>query len=266
LWALADTYGKQGIVKSGPMFESFEASGDSIRIRFKSAPTGLATRDQQAPNYFEIAGPDWNFKPATAEISANEPVITLKSAEVPQPTMARFAWSQTAEPNLMNREGLPAAAFHTHWPDEPGLGRNVARQRPFTSSDPNPHGWNAGLTDGNWHGAAGTCFATGAAATFPKHVTIDLGRARDIQAVRFGVPNFGSTKTVVISVSENGNEFQEAGRHEFAPKAGTRSELRFDKRPVRFVRATFPDHYDKQDHYDEKFSFLSELEAYGPVR
>jgi sialate O-acetylesterase len=266
LWALADTYGKQGIVKSGPMFESFEATDDAIRVRFTSAPTGLATRDQQPPNYFEVAGPDWIFKPATAELSPNEPVVTLKSAEVPHPTMARFAWSQVAEPNLMNREGLPAAAFHTHWPDEPGMGRNVARKRHFTSSDPNPHGWNTGLTDGNWHGAAGTCFATGASPSFPKHVTIDLGRAREVQAVRYGVPGFGATKTVVISLSENGNEFQEAGRHEFAGKTEARTELRFDKRPVRFVRATFPDHHGKQDNFDENFSFLSELEVYGPVK
>ena len=266
LWALADTYGKPGIVKSGPVFESFEAAGGAIRVRFGSAPTGLATRDGKAPDFFEVAGPDWSFKPAVAEISPNEPVITLRSAEVPHPTMVRFAWSQVAEPNLMNKEGLPAAAFHSHWPDEPGLGRNVARQRPFTSSDPNPHGWNTGLTDGNWHGAAGTCFATGTAAGFPKHVTIDLGRAREVQAVRYGVPGFGSTKTIVISLSEDGREFQEAARHEFPGKTEARTEQRFDKRRVRFVRATFPDHHEKQDHYDEKFSFLSELEVYGPVK
>lgn len=266
LWALADTYGKQGIVKSGPAPEGFEVAGNAIKLRFKDAASGLATRDQQPPNSFEVAGTNWVFKPATAEISPNEPVITLKSAEVPNPVMARFAWSQVAQPNLMNKDGLPATAFHTHWPDEPGMGRNLARQKPYTSSDPNPHGWNTGLTDGNWRGAAGTCFATGAAPAFPKHVTIDLGRARDVQGVRFGVPGIGSTKTVVISLSENGNEFQEAGRKEFAGKTEARSELRFDKRPVRYVRATFPDHHPKQDNFDENFSFLSELEVYGPVQ
>ena len=266
LWALADVYGKPDIVKSGPLFESYEVAGDAIKVRFKSAPTGLATRDQQAPTLFEVAGPDWNFKPATAEISGNDPVILLKSAEVPQPTMARFAWSQTAQPNLMNKEGLPAAAFHTHWPDEPGMGRNVARQRPFTSSDPNTSGWNAGLTDGNWWGGAGNCFATGVAAQFPKYVTIDLGRPREVQAVRFGVPGFGSTKSVVISVSEDGKDFQEVGKEEFAGKTEARKELRFDKRPARFVRATFPDHHERQDNYSENHSFLSELEVYGPVK
>ncbi len=267
LWALADTYGKQGIVKSGPLFEGFEVAGNSIRVRFKgwTAPTGLATRDQKAPDLFEVAGPDWNFKPATAEIAGNEPVVVLKSAEVPNPTMARFAWSQTAQPNLMNKEGLPAAAFHTHWPDEPGMGRNVARQRSFTSSDPNKSGWNTGLTDGNWFGGAGNCFATGASPQFPKHVTIDLGRVREVQAARFGVPGFGATKTVIISLSENGQDFQEVGRKEFAGKTEAREELRFEKRRARYVRATFPDHYGQLDQYSENHSFLSELEVYAPV-
>ena len=265
LWALADTYGKTDLVKSGPLEESIEVTGDSIRVRFSHAPTGLATRDGQPPTHFEVSGPDWNFKPATAEIVGDEPVVVVKSDAVPAPTMVRFAWHQTAEPNLTNREGLPAAAFHSHWPDDPELGRNVAFQRPFTSSDPNTRGWNTGLTDGNWGDSAGPCFATGMAAGFPKHVTIDLGRPRPVRAVRFGVPPFGATKTVVISVSENGQEFQEVGKHEFAGKTRAATEIRFDQRPVRFVRATFADHHEKQDHYSENHAFLSELEVYGPA-
>ena len=135
----------------------------------------------------------------------------------------------------------------------------------FTSSDPNRSGWNAGLTDGNWFGGAGNCFATGAASQFPKHVTIDLGRVREVQATRFGVPGFGATKTVVISVSEVGKVFQEVGRHEFAGKTEARKEIRFEKRRARFVRATFPDHHGQQDQYSENHSFMSELEVYGPV-
>jgi sialate O-acetylesterase len=262
-WALADTYGKTDVVKSGPLYEGFAVEGNTVKVRFGHAPDGLATRDGQPPSHFELAGPDWNFKPATAEIAGSE--VLLRSAEVPQPTMARYAWHQTAEPNLMNKAGLPAAAFHTHWPDDPQLGRNVAFQKPFTSSDPNNQGWNAGLTDGNWTGGAGSCFATGAAPAFPKHVTIDLGYPRDIQAVRFGVPEFGSTKSVVVSISADGNEFQEIGKHEFAPKSRASTEIRFDKRPARFVRATFPDHHDKQDHYSEHHGFLTELEVYGPA-
>jgi sialate O-acetylesterase len=264
LWALADTYGKTGVVKSGPLYQGFKIEGNAIRIQFQYADGGLATRDGKAPSHFEVAGPDWNFQPATPEIAGNE--IVLKADKIAQPVMSRYGWHQKAEPNLMNKEGLPAASFHTHWPDDPVLGRNVAFQKPFTSSDPNKGGWNAGLTDGNWEGGAGSCFATGEAPAFPKHVTLDLGRSRDIQAVRLGVPDFGATKTVVISVSPDGKEFQEVGKHEFAGKTRAATELRFEKRPVRFVRATFPDHHEKQDQYNENHGFLTELEAYGSAQ
>jgi sialate O-acetylesterase len=266
LWALADTYGKPGIVKSGPLFEKMEIADDAIRIRFSGAPTGLTTRDGKPPSHFEVAGPDWNFQPATAEIAAGEALVTLRSDAVKSPVMARFAWRQAAEPNLMNREGLPAAAFHSHWPDDPVLGRNLALQRPFTASDPNPSGWNSGLTDGSWHGAAGTCFATGAAPGFPKHVTIDLGRAREVHTARFGVPEFGATRTVVLSLSEDGKQFQEIGKYEFPGKSKAAAELRWDKRPARFIRASFPDHHGKLDQYDENHAFLTELEVYGPTQ
>jgi sialate O-acetylesterase len=266
LWALADTYGKPGIVKSGPLFEKFEPAGETIRVHFSNAPTGLATRDGQPPSHFEVAGPDWDFKPATAEISATEPVLTLRSDAVKAPVMARFAWHQSAQPNLMNREGLPAAAFHSHWPDDPVLGRNLAHQRTFTSSDPNKNGWNAGLTDGNWNSAVGSCFATGGAPAFPKHVTLDLGRAREVQAARFGVPEFGATRTVVLSLSEDGKEFHEIGRHEFAPKTKAATELRWNKRPTRFIRATFPDNHGQLDQYGANHAFLTELEVYGPAQ
>lgn len=260
-WALADTYGKADVAKSGPVFGGFEATGDRIRIRFSHTDGGLKTRDGAPPSHFEVASGDWIFHPATAEIDGED--VLLKSDAVPQPEMARFAWSQTAEPNLANGAGLPALPFHTHWPDHPSLGRNVATHRPFTSSDPNGHGWNAGLTDGNWHGAAGTCFATGSADSFPKHVTIDLGRPREVGAARFGVPGFGATKTVAISVSADGRDFQEVGRHEFAGKTEARTDIAFGPRPARYVRATFIDHHERQDQYSEKHGFLSELEVYG---
>jgi sialate O-acetylesterase len=117
LWALADAYGKEGVVKSGPLYQKHRVVNGGIEVGFEHVGGGLVTRDGEVPSHFEIAGEDGAFKPATAEISADAKTITLKSAEVASPTQARFAWNKTAEPNLMNREGLPAAAFHTDWPE-----------------------------------------------------------------------------------------------------------------------------------------------------
>lgn len=125
LWAMADTYGKTELVKSGPLFAEAKVTAAGIAIRFDHGGGGLTTRDGKPPTWFEVAGGDGTFHPAEAKISADGKSLMLTSSKVPKPDRARFAWSQLAEPNLMNREGLPAAAFNTHWPVDPTTGRNV---------------------------------------------------------------------------------------------------------------------------------------------
>jgi sialate O-acetylesterase len=48
---------------------------------------------------------------ATAEISGN--TVVLSAAAVSQPTIARFAWTEAARPNLVNGAGLPTVPFRT---------------------------------------------------------------------------------------------------------------------------------------------------------
>jgi len=64
LLALADAYGKEGVVKSGPLYRGHRIDDGGIVVEFDYAGSGLATRDGK-----------------------------------------------------VNKEGLPAAAFHTHWPE-----------------------------------------------------------------------------------------------------------------------------------------------------
>jgi sialate O-acetylesterase len=116
LWALADTYGRKDIVKSGPLFAGYTVTNKGITVHFDYADGGLASRDGKPLNWFEIAGPDGVYHPAEVTISADGTSLLLTSAQVAKPDRARFAWSSVAEPNLMNRAGLPAAAFNTHWP------------------------------------------------------------------------------------------------------------------------------------------------------
>ena len=123
LWALADTYGRKDLVKSGPLFRSHSASQTGIAIKFDHTAAGLKTRDGQTPRLFEVAGKDGVFEAAIAQISADGTTLLLTSEKVVQPDRARFAWSQVAEPNLMNSAGLPAGAFHTHWPIDPTLAK-----------------------------------------------------------------------------------------------------------------------------------------------
>jgi sialate O-acetylesterase len=118
LWALAKTYDCSDIVYSGPLYKSMTVEGSKIRIRFDHVGSGLASRDGQPLDWFTIAAADKNFAEAKAEIDGG--TILAWSDKVEKPAAVRFAWHEEAEPNLMNKEGLPASPFRTDtWPVGP---------------------------------------------------------------------------------------------------------------------------------------------------
>jgi len=82
--------------------------------------------------------------------------------------------------------------------------------------------------------------------------------------VIYGTPEVGSTRTVAVSISEDGKDFKEVGRNEFPQKKAVKATARFAPAKARYVRATFLDHHPQQDQYDANFGFLSEVEAYAP--
>jgi sialate O-acetylesterase len=116
LWALDRTYGVKQKAVCGPLYRESKADGDKIHVLFEHTGSGLASRDGKDLTYFEIAGADGVFQPATAVINPKGDSVTLTSPKVTAPQQVRFAWDQVAAPNLMNKEGLPAGAFHSHWP------------------------------------------------------------------------------------------------------------------------------------------------------
>ena len=105
------TYGQKDLVCSGPLYKSMEVDGARVRLTFDHVGGGLAARDGKPLDSFEIAGSDGKFVPAQAEIDGR--TIVVSSDPVPQPVTVRFAWSNIACPNLMNKEGLPASSFRT---------------------------------------------------------------------------------------------------------------------------------------------------------
>jgi len=111
LWALAQLYGKKDLVYSGPLYESMAVEGNKIRLAFDHVGGGLVSRDGQPLNWFTIAGEDKNFVEAKAEIDGAAVVVSAES--VANPVAVRFGWTQEAEPNLSNKEGLPASPFRT---------------------------------------------------------------------------------------------------------------------------------------------------------
>lgn len=107
--ALVNHYKKGDAVVSGPLYKSFEVKGDKIIIQFDNAE-GLHGRGGPL-THFEIAGKDNVFLPAIATIKNN--TVELQSPLVKKPLSARFAWGNTATPNLFNGVELPASCFST---------------------------------------------------------------------------------------------------------------------------------------------------------
>jgi len=111
LWALTKTYGITVPAFSGPIFKTAEAGGSKIKISFEHAASGLISRDSKPLTDFIVAGEDQKFVAAKAEIDGN--TVVVSSDTVAKPVAVRYAWSQLAEPNLANKEGLPAIPFRT---------------------------------------------------------------------------------------------------------------------------------------------------------
>jgi sialate O-acetylesterase len=111
LWALAGTYGRKNLVYSGPLFDHYEIRGNRFVLNFKHVGGGLTSRDGKPLDWFEIAGKDGKFLPATATIQGD--TVEAYCEDVSEPVAVRFGWNQLAEPNLTNREGLPASPFRT---------------------------------------------------------------------------------------------------------------------------------------------------------
>lgn len=109
LWALAMDYGKD-LVFSGPLYREQHIEGNKIRLHFNYTGSGLAAAGGPL-THFEIAGEDQIYHPAVAVIDGE--TVLVSSPDVALPVAVRYGWSNTAEPNLSNVEGLPASSFST---------------------------------------------------------------------------------------------------------------------------------------------------------
>jgi sialate O-acetylesterase len=109
LWALAKTYGNAPEC-SGPIYQSSEVHGNKVVIHF-THDEGLAARDGKSLSWFTISAADKNFVPAIAVIVGK--TIEVSAPGIGAPSAVRFAWDQTAQPNLTNKAGLPADPFRT---------------------------------------------------------------------------------------------------------------------------------------------------------
>lgn len=109
-WALAKTYGREGIVCQGPAYKSMTIVTDTVKVVFDNATNGLTTYGKELVN-FELAGPDKVFYPAQGKITNNG--ISLFSTQVKGPVAVRYAFKDWLVGELFNTDGLPAAPFRS---------------------------------------------------------------------------------------------------------------------------------------------------------
>ena len=102
-------YGED-ILSQGPMIQKAQNINGNVLLSFSSIGSGLQSTDAEALQEFAVAGADRKFYWASAKIKAGQ--IELSCDKVAEPKYVRYAWSDTpVNPNLENKEGLPAAPF-----------------------------------------------------------------------------------------------------------------------------------------------------------
>lgn len=105
--ALRNHYQVSNTLASGPLFYGLEIDGRKVWVHFKNDEGLHAVGDKIT--HFELAGADGVFHPAKAFLRKGR--LVLLSKQVRHPKRVRYAWSNTATPNLFNAAGLPTSAF-----------------------------------------------------------------------------------------------------------------------------------------------------------
>ena len=88
---------------SGPLFKEMSIEKNKAVISFTHCD-GLYSAGEKL-TCFEIAGDDKVFFPAEAKIKGQQ--VVVQSKMVKSPAFVRFAWGNTATPNLFNSVKLP---------------------------------------------------------------------------------------------------------------------------------------------------------------
>ena len=105
------SYG-ENIVCSGPTYQSSTIDGNKIIISFDNTGSGLIAVDGEELNEFVLAGADKKFVWAHAKIEGDKVIVW--SDGISNPLYVRYAWADDpVNPNLYNKEGLPASPFRT---------------------------------------------------------------------------------------------------------------------------------------------------------
>lgn len=111
LWALNKVYKKNEICYSGPLFKGYEIKGKDVYISFEHLCGGLVFKPIDNCTMFEISGADGKYYPA--KIRIEDDYIVVSSDRVSKPVNVRYAFKNTSQATLFNKQNLPASTFTT---------------------------------------------------------------------------------------------------------------------------------------------------------
>jgi sialate O-acetylesterase len=107
----------EDVFHNGPMLHFFQEDNflgsNGMMLSFNNVGGGLISNDGEELSDFAIAGADKKFVWANTKI-IGENKIFVWSDDIPHPKYVRYAWADNPiNPNLANKENLPAAPFRT---------------------------------------------------------------------------------------------------------------------------------------------------------
>jgi len=108
--ALSELYQKNYKPATASFFLKMKREGNGIRVWFTNAK-GLKANDGRDLNCFQIAGDDNVFQTGKTIINKRNGTVWVVNSNVPFPTQIKFAWNEIADPNLINKTGMPASCF-----------------------------------------------------------------------------------------------------------------------------------------------------------
>ena len=109
-WALNRTYGFSHVECQGPTLKGVTRDGDKVILEFDHCDGGLVTSDGKQPDWFWANTRNHgSFRKEDAAIDGNKVILHIPES-LAHPVI-RFGYDETAQPNLRNKAGLPAAPF-----------------------------------------------------------------------------------------------------------------------------------------------------------
>jgi len=201
-WILGHVYQQPDVPATGPLFDRVEPNFNEATIYFKAATAKGLRALGSALAFFEAAGVEGEYSPATAVIDGE--TIRIKSDTVPRIVHVRYNWNSRPDQGLVNMAGLPAIPFRSQKADYHWFVTNADDDLPIEYHTP-ANEWpqsdvtliNAQLEQhgyGNftgWIGPAG--FRTG-----------PFGPNMGVREVKDGSPAFGKVFAGDVIYSANG--------------------------------------------------------------